>query len=318
MKNITPELIEKYFNKSCSEEERKIVEAWLNSDKEESPHEEMYIRESWQKIQDKALSESKQDAAGKSSVFKSLIGVAASLLLVIFGGIYAYNTFLSNTENEGQHAEIQYKNISTTRGQKRVLNLPDGSTITLNFESEIKIPERFSDTLRVVYLTGHAHFDVARDTERPFIIYTHHSKTQVLGTSFDIKTFPDSEKTEIVVASGSVEFSQKDKGQNIVRLTVNDKAILLPGKEIEVGEVNAGNLTAWKDNRILFENATLEEIVKVLERWYDIEITVKNPVLLRKKYTFSYDNPSLETLMKRMSFVAKFKYSIEGKQVTIF
>ena len=318
MENITPELLERYYSNSCTEEEREIVEMWLASEEGESPNEEKYLAESWQKIAAKTQSKDKQVTVNKPSVLRNWIGIAASIILLIFGGIYSYNTFLGRTQSENELSGISYRNVSTARGQKRVLHLPDGSNITLNSESEIKLPEKFPDTARVVHLTGHAYFDIARDLKRPFIVYTDHSKTRVLGTSFDIKTFPDSGRTEIVVASGKVEFSQKYQEQNRVRLTVNDRAILLPDEKIEVSEVYAGNFIAWKDNRLLFENAPLEEIVKVLEQWYDIEIIVNNPALLERTYTFSYDNPPLKTLMKSMSFVAKFKYSIEGKQVTIY
>ena len=318
MKNITPDLLEKYYNNSCTEEERKAVEAWLTSEDEQSPNEEKYIKASWQKIADKTQAKSKTISFYQSPLSRKLIGIAASVILFLTIGIYSYNHFLAHTSNKQALAETTYKNISSTRGQKRVLRLPDGTSITLNAESEIKLPEKFSDTSRVVYLKGHAHFDVARDVKRPFIIYTRYSKTQVLGTSFDIKTFPDIEKTEIIVSSGKVEFSQKNNGQNNVRLTVNDKGILLPDKKIKVTEVNAENLTAWKDNRLLFENTSLGEIIEVLEPWYDVEIVVKDTALLKKTYTFSYDNPPLETLMKRVSFVAKFNYTIEGKQVTIY
>ena len=318
MKNITPELLERYYNNLCTGEERKVVEAWLANEEQQSPNEGKYLEESWQKILDKTQAEGKQIPVYKSPFSRRLIGIAASVVIFLSVGIYSYYNFLDHRSNRTVQDEVTYRNISTDRGQKRVLSLPDGSTITLNAESEVKLPIKFADTSRVVYLIGHAHFDITRDIKRPFLVYTDYSKTKVLGTSFDIKTFPGSEKTEIVVSSGNVEFSQENNRRNKVRLTVNDKATLLPGEKIEVTEVNARHLIAWKDNRLLFENASLQEIVEVLELWYDIEIVVEDPTLLKKTYTFSYDNPPLESLMERMSFVAKFRYSIEGEQVTIY
>ncbi|MEM8894916.1 MAG: FecR domain-containing protein, partial [Bacteroidota bacterium] len=219
-------------------------------------------------------------------------------------------------ENTNQFAQVNYETFVTQRGQKRTLTLSDGSTIRLNYETEFKAPRHFEEGQRVVYLTGHAHFDVARDTERPFIIYTEDSKTQVLGTSFDINTKEEG-TTEIIVTSGQVAFSDKDNINEQVMLTVNDRAVLNSIGSIGQSTVDAETLTAWKDNRLVFDDALLSEIIEVLQPWYDVEITVNNPNQLQKAYNFSFDNPSLELLLEQMSFMGKFEYQMEGKQVII-
>ncbi|MEM6843367.1 MAG: FecR domain-containing protein [Bacteroidota bacterium] len=318
MKKITPELLEKYYRGSCTEEEQKLVEAWLNSEEPKSPLEEKYLATSWQKIRDKTQSEKPPVPIRKRSPYSRLIRIAASVILLASVSIFFYRDFVGETYNSSDSSEISYRTISTQRGQKRTINLPDGSTIRLNYESQLKIPKKFADSARTVFLSGHAHFEVARDPDRPFIIYTDYSKTQVLGTSFDIRTNENSSETEVVVTSGQVEFSEKAEVRNKVTLTVNNRAVLQPDQKINVSEVNAQNLTAWKDNRLLFDNESLEEIIQVLEPWYDVEVTVKDPTLLSGIYKFSYDNPPLETLMERMSFMAKFEYTIEGKFVTIY
>ncbi|MEM9833823.1 MAG: FecR domain-containing protein [Bacteroidota bacterium] len=318
MKKITPELLEKYYRGLCTDEEQKFVEDWLNSEDSGSPHEEKYLATTWQKIRDKTQSEKPPVSIRKRSLSSRLIRIAASVILLLSVSIFFYRDFVGETYNSSDSSEISYRTISTQRGQKRTINLPDGSTIRLNYESQLKIPKKFADSARTVFLNGHAHFDIARSPDCPFIIYTDYSKTQVLGTSFDVRTYPDTERTEVVVSSGKVEFSQKDDEQNRVRLTVNSRAVLRPDQKINVSEVNAQNLTAWKDNRLLFDDESLDEIIKVLEPWYDVEITVKDPTLLAGIYKFSYDNPPLETLMERMSFMAKFEYTIEDKFVTIY
>ncbi|MEM9673493.1 MAG: FecR domain-containing protein [Bacteroidota bacterium] len=317
MKDITPELLEKYYNNTCSEEERKAVEAWLNASEGQSPREEELLASSWQNIQSNIQQRDQPAAITRRLSPRFWLGMAASVVLVLGIGFYTYDTFLHNS-SESAISQSQYHNFTTQRGEKRTLTLADGSTIRMNYETEIRAPKRFIDDERIVYLIGHAHFDVAHNPDRPFIIYTEDTKTQVLGTSFDVRTFPDSEKTEVVVSSGKVEFSSREDTQNKVQLTVNDRALLLPGEKISVSEVFAADYTAWKDNRLVFEDASLEEIVLVLERWYDIDITVRNTKLLGNRYTFAYDNPPLPTLLERISFVAKFEYTIEGKQVTIY
>ncbi|MEM7107939.1 MAG: FecR domain-containing protein, partial [Bacteroidota bacterium] len=179
------------------------------------------------------------------------------------------------------------------------------------------VPEQFEGNERVVYLTGHAHFNVARDIERPFIIYTEDSKTEVLGTSFDINTKSAGE-TEIIVTSGKVAFLQKGKERNRVTLTVNDQAVLDADKRITTQEVDALTLTAWKDNRLVFEGKTLKEVIEVLEPWYDVNIAVEDPSYLEVAFSLSGDNPTLEAFLKELCFAGRFSYRIEGKQVTLY
>ena len=325
---ITSELLRRYSIGLCSQEEKEAVEKWLNDPDSTKPgilsDDEFKIEE--EKVRAKlsqAIPQLNQpniletDNTVKASF--SWIRYAAAIVILTVG-ISSYYYWYSPKfgANDNIVALEEYRTFETQRGQKRTINLPDGSTVHLNYESQLKIPEKFADSARTVFLSGHAHFDVARDPDRPFIIYTDNTKTQVLGTSFDIKTNERSLETEVIVTSGKVEFSEKTEARNKVILTVNNRAVLRPDQKINISEVNAQNLTAWKDNRLLFDNESLGEIIRVLELWYDVEITVKNPTLLSGIYKFSYDNPSLETLMERMSFMAKFEYTIKGKQVTIY
>lgn len=319
---ITPDLLKKYAAGDCTEAERLEVEQWLSKYEDLStslPRQKLDTerKQVWQNLS------ANISAGNKTKViplYKKVTRYAVAVVLFLSVGVSAY-FYLDHLDPWGTGvptASQDYRNIVTQRGQKRTVNLPDGSTIRLNYESQLKVPGKFTSSERMVFLTGHAHFDIAKDPGRPFIIYTENSKTRVLGTSFDVKTYADSEHTEIIVASGKVEFSEKSKSQNKVVLTVNDRAVLGANHEIDVSKVNAQHLTAWKDNRLVFEKRSLAEIIEVLEPWYDVEIVVKDPVLLGGIYKLSYDNPSLETVMERMSFMGKFNYTIEGQQVTIY
>lgn len=319
MKKVTPKLLEKYYNNQCDQAERAFVENWLNREKPVSPNEENYLIEAWEHIVEKT-----QGKPRGRQVYLSFfsfpvvkLGVAAFLVSCLFFGIYIYENQLEGHQAE----ELFFANDqieTTSRGERRTVDLPDGTIITLNSESKLKFPESFEADFRVVYLEGHAHFDVARDPEKPFIIYSNFSKTQVLGTSFDVKAGHKEEKTEVIVKSGKVAFSERSNPENSILLAVNEKAILLPEQKISKSTVNAAVVTAWKDNLLLFRNNTFEEIIDVLEPWYDVQIEVKKPALLKQSFTLSYDDPTLSSLIERMSFVAKFNYEIVDNTVTIY
>lgn len=318
---ITPQLLERYQQGLCTPAEAKVVEQWLNSAQDEPS--------SLTKVQLERMQADIWDSLSptvpggkpvtKFPLHKRVLQYAAAAIILLSVGISSYY-FLNNTylEDGGEPVAFEdYKTIETQRGQKRNVTLPDGSTIRLNYESEVRVPEKFEDSKRIIFLTGHAHFDVARDPGRPFIIYTENSKTQVLGTSFDIKTSKNAGETEIIVTSGKVAFSERDEERNAVTLTVNDRAVLKADRTIETSEVDAHKLTAWKNNQLIFEYQSLREIIKIIEPWYNVDITVEDQDLLNKVYRISADNPSLQELLEQMSFMEQFEYSIDGRNVII-
>ncbi|MEM0941534.1 MAG: FecR domain-containing protein [Bacteroidota bacterium] len=317
---ITPELLKKYDAGECSDEERLTIDRWLNSaEKEETTYAPALIQKLKGRIWS-LLSEHLDDDKTRTIIpfYKRYRHYAAAAMVLFAIGFLAYN--YSNVPI--QNSEIVYfkdfKTMETQRGQKRTVRLSDGSTIRLNYETEIKIPERFEGDQRIVYLEGHAHFDIVRDPEKPFIIYTEDSKTRVLGTSFAINTKKEADETEIIVTSGKVTFSEKDKEENAVTLAINDRAILNADNAIYKNKVDAVSLTAWRDNILVFEDQTLREIIKVLEPWYDVTISIENPEYLNDSFTLSGENPPLDLFLKELSFAGNFEYRIRNKEVIIF
>ena len=317
MKKITPELLERYYSNSCTAEERHKVEIWLNSQDPQSPNENELLSKTWE-----ALSSEISTTENKPSFYRSPLvrwgSIAAVFAVVLFAGFYSYDNLYSPKDNGSEVLASNYSKIAVKRGEKRTVELPDGSTVILNAESELRIPKVFEKDSRLVYLIGHGHVDIQRDENRPFIIYTSTSKTQVLGTSFDVVADKDSKTTEVVVTSGKVRFSELENGANSVELTVDRQGVLSPNVPIQVNQVVAAYRTAWKDNILVFEDQAFKDIVPVLERWYAIDITVNDQELLEREFTFTYENPSVEELLERMGFVAQFQYAINGQNITIY
>ncbi|MEM1339097.1 MAG: FecR domain-containing protein [Bacteroidota bacterium] len=314
---ITDELLKKYANGQCSKEEKQLVEKWLategDSDGEDQSHLfDPYKAQTWDTL-------SKQTIERRTTFKQRAMRYAAAIALFISLGAISYLLFNPSNESTGETilAMEDFQTIYSERGERQTISLPDGSTVRLNTESILKFPQEFEGKERLVYLEGHAHFDIQRNPEKPFIVYTEDSRTQVLGTSFDINTHSTSQRTEIIVTSGKVAFSERDDTKNTVKLTVNKRAILAGENNIQVDEVDAESLTAWKQDRLVLEKMTLAEIIKVIEPWYDVNVEVNNPNLMTIKYKVSKDNPTLEALMDDLSLLGGFVYEIEGKTVTI-
>ncbi|MEM7106744.1 MAG: FecR domain-containing protein [Bacteroidota bacterium] len=323
---ITEELLRKYSLGACDQEEKEFVEKWLDLQepdtiKDSITDDDFEIEEEkvWNKLSEVALeldrSPVQKQRKATTTLRHTWVRYAAAAMIIFTAGVSIYYPLYHNPQEQIAYLD-HYRNIETQRGQKRTVHLPDGSTVRMNYETEIRVPEKFGGDERVVYLRGHAYFDVARNEEKPFIIYTEDTKTQVLGTSFEINT--KNEATEIIVTSGKVAFSEKDQEDNRVTLILNDRAFLTADKRISTEEVDALSRTAWKDNRLVFDGRTLREIIGVIEPWFDINISVKKVEMLDTVFTIASDNPSLEIFMQQLSFAGEFEFKIEGQEVTIF
>ena len=322
MKEIPSELLNKYLNNECTPAEQQQVEAWLEVEKKkvaDLPDAQINSMEAsiWKKVEQVVIAD--EPVTPVIPLYKRVARYAAAAILLFTVGFFTYDYLSGDSQHpSGELAYFEdFRTVGTKRGEKRTVTLSDGSTIRMNYETEIKVPEQFKGDERVVYLTGHAHFDVARDTERPFIIYTQDSRTQVLGTSFDINTKHKGE-TEIIVTSGKVAFSEKNQEDNWDTLTMNDRAMLNGDNHITTSKVDALKMTAWKENQLIFDDLTLENIIQIVEPWYDVAISVDDPELITTDYNLDMDNPSLEQLMDELSFLGDFQYSIEGKNISIY
>ncbi|MEM9327356.1 MAG: FecR domain-containing protein [Bacteroidota bacterium] len=319
---VTPKLLEKYYQGQCSAEEQQAIENWL----ERQESREVYPEQSrLQAIEHEMWDNISAELPGSSEaqsvpLYRAAMRYAATAVILCALGLSAYFLSVSPDVASGEYIVNfdDFRTVETQRAQKRTLTLPDGSSIRLNYETVVKVPDQFEDDQRIVYLSGHAHFDVAKDPDRPFIVYTDESKTQVLGTSFDINTSKVNGETEIIVTSGKVTFSGVEADRSKVTLTPNDRAILSSDQTIVTDQVDAAQLTAWKDNRLVFDDRTLEQVIQVLEPWYDIKVFVKNPALMQKDFRLSMDNPSLASVMESLSVLGAFDYTIEGQQVSIY
>jgi len=276
-------------------------------------HKERLLR-----VKKKVLSSTRNESKHVKGIFyKWSVSIAASLLLILTAGYFILNNidaWYQDTTIDTQR--ISYVEKVTTRGQKSTLKLPDGSTVKLNAESKLRIPDNFDIEERVVFLEGEAFFSIARDTTKPFKILTGEITTQVLGTSFNVNAY-DFEKISVAVVTGKVAVENQ---------TEKEKQFLMPGEILFAEDGHLGEkqnydietLTSWKDGILLFKENRLADVVIKLESWFDVTITMNDMVNDDLTYTGKFDNESLENILLAISEIAKFKFEIRGREVTIF
>lgn len=199
--------------------------------------------------------------------------------------------------------------VSAKSGTLETL-LPDGSRVTLNKGAMLAYPASFTGNTRQVVLTGQACFEVSREVSKPFIVQTGNVRVEVLGTVFYVSAGADKDFVSVILASGSVVTYFKGDKEHRVLLEPGEAAELsVSHHAISKHLVNDPNLTAWKTRRMVFENATLQEIVGTLNEVYEARITLADPRLAGCRVTATFDRQSLESVLTVLQATVGFTLS---------
>lgn len=200
-------------------------------------------------------------------------------------------------------------------GQKSKVRLPDGSVVYVNAATEIKYQDGFGETHRELFLNGESYFEVAKDS-LPFRVHSAGLVTQALGTSFNISTF-DAASIRVQLASGIVKVYHAFKDQPSVQLSPGEEVRLEDGQLSSVFSFHIDQAIAWKEGKIWLDKTPLREVVPMLERWYDVDITVTNPPQDEVRFTGEFKNAMLSHLLESLAYSYRFEYKINKKNITI-
>lgn len=253
----------------------------------------------------------------RSKRLSSYWSIAASVLLVIGLGFYFWFSNQSTVAPPPTIATVVKENAS---GLKSTIILPDGSKVKLNSESRLTYPEVFSGDQRVVHLSGEAYFEVEKDEQRPFSVISGDIKTTALGTAFNVKAWQDQEIVQVALAEGKVSIGK------VADNSTNDQYYLDPGQKI-IHSANSGEFQinsfdpvqefGWKEGIIVFHQATLDEFVNKLSRWFGVEFEVQGALSTQWSIDGRFENESLEEIMESLSFTYKINYEIKNNQVIL-
>lgn len=250
----------------------------------------------------------------KTPSIKTYLKYAAAILVVIATGLLVFDGV---KKQELQQEEITYVERVSLPSQKITTFLPDGTKVKLNSGSKIIVPSHFAHNKREVVLFGQAFFDVVRDEKRPFIVKTANLEVEVLGTSFDVKVYADDEKQHVAVRSGKVRVLNSNSGQE-VNLVKNEMVEAHGSKTFtKLEEIDSELVFGWIEQKLVFQDNSLEEVLKSIEKWYGVEISSVGRLDSNKLYTARFDNPSLKQLMGSISHVYQFDYEIEQNNILI-
>ena len=245
------------------------------------------------------------------------------------------STILWLNKKETQTRSINhFSEVSTKPGSRSKLVLPDGSTVWLNAGSKITYGSNFGTLNRNIQLTGEAFFDVKKTTI-PFIIHTGAVQIKVLGTAFNVKSYPTEHTIETSLIRGKVEVSMDKRPETKIILNPNEKLVLrnesLPRatqdkivaepivliKPLTHRKDSSILETSWKDNKLIFEDEAFEDLAKEMERWFGVSITFSNQELKKARFTGIFEKESIQEALGALQFSTEFHYQLKNNSIII-
>jgi hypothetical protein len=240
------------------------------------------------------------------SLKNGMIGIQNGTSLVLNDGSLSYNA--------KDAAAISYNTISTPNARQFKLVLPDGSKVWLNAASSLKYPTAFLGKERRVEMTGEAYFEVAKNADMPFKVKVNEQTAiEVLGTHFNVNAYRDESSIRTTLLEGLVKVN---KGAAMVTLK--------PGQQVQVNDqlkvdntVNINQVVAWKEGTFNFDELGVEEVMRQLARWYNIEVVYERGIPSRKFYGEIGRNLNLSQVLEGLK-LSGVNFRIEdGKRLIV-
>jgi ferric-dicitrate binding protein FerR (iron transport regulator) len=278
------------------------------------------------------------------SIFSKRLTIISFIALIILSSSAIY--FLSGKKNVTAAAKQEISSVVTKNGNRTKIVLPDGSQVWLNAGSNLDYNNStFNKELREVSLNGEAYFDVTKNEAKPFIIHTKKMDVRVVGTAFNIRSYNDEKIAEASLIRGSIEVTLKDRKDQKILLKPNEKISINTEEEKQPGlktnekiavkqspaipqivvnelKLNPTNNIipeiAWTQNRLYFEDQSLEDIAPMLEKWFGKTVIIQNQNLKKIRYTGNFENETIENVLSYLKLSKSFNFKIENESVVIY
>jgi transmembrane sensor len=237
----------------------------------------------------------------------------AANIIKTAGGQIAYDV------KDPQHMlaeNVEYNVLATPRGGQYKLVLPDGSLVWLNAESSIRYPTVFAGSTRSVEVTGEVYLEVAKQKKAFLVGLSDGSSIQVLGTRFNVNAYKDESAIKTTLLQGSVKI-----------LTGSDSAIISPGEQAQVSlgnsrtirilaDADMDQVMAWKNGLISFRGLDIKRIMKLIERWYDMDVVFQGN-LSERTFTGEAESTAKLSEILRILRLNDINFKVEGKRIIV-
>lgn len=320
-------LLDAFLRGETSAREEETLLAWMKDP--ETPCEELarFYVERWQaaptqmddevrarirrRLDERMGPRQSPQPAHRQRGWRRIAGIAAAASLVI-GILLSWNAY--NVLNRDSHKQFE---ICTARGQRTSLTLSDGSRVWLNSDSRLSYDARYNRSAREVRLSGEGYFEVAKDAQRPFIVHTRDYTVEALGTSFNIRAYPDDRTSQTTLVTGRVRIAADGYAAELApeQAVVFDRTSSSFRRETADHTFFAGN---WRRNELVIaRNTPLEELVVLLEREYNMTFVIRDESIRKLPFEGVIKNSRLDNVLDLITLSAPVKYSIQNNEIIL-
>lgn len=326
-------LLQKYIENKCNEEELHTLLSWLkSSDKLDDFN--LVSETLWSKLdgkykypEDSRLPElnrevdillqqirTKPTRTNKINITRRNFFyriASVFLLLIMLGGGYLL------LRNAKVAEEVHYTEITVKRAEIKEYTLPDGTHITLNSGTTLRIPSDYNKENRQIEMLGEGFFDVTPNPQKPFIIKSGDTQVRVLGTSFNIKSYPEDASIGVTVTTGKVLVNFPSIDLQVRVTPLEHLQINKQTQDLSKLTLSENYYSKWKEGTLYFYREPLTEIIKTISRKYDRNVVLRckncNPII-----TGTHDNKSLDALIESICFTTGLKSRPEGNAIILY
>ncbi len=302
-----------------SEEEKKAVDWLFNNPKKRKQYEILkakYVAESLRKNKSTVSTL----VSNKKSPLKNVYRYAAVLAIVLTSSLLTWHAINNELSNVPVSTDVSNSLVlvTTQKAEKKEIILEDSTKVILNSNSVLSYPKHFSGNTREVVIKGEAFFDVTENPERPFIVTTDNGmKIRVLGTSFNIKSYPEDKNVETTLVTGKVKVIEENKN-TVVELSPSQKATYVKSEDkMIVEKVDTENFTSWKEGKLIYNETPMRDVIKDLERTYNMKFDVTSNKILDYKYKGEFDNLSIYQILDLFEVSSPITYSIHNNIIRL-
>ena len=246
----------------------------------------------------------------KRNRFRRVTMVAASVAAVVFLVLGSISYF-----NYWGEQQISYLEASTSYGERKQIQLPDGTQLTLNSCSKVRYPNRFKGEERKIELEGEGYFRVHRNEKQPFIVNTRRFDVRVLGTCFNVKSYASDEVVSVDVESGKV---QVDLPEAMMRLQAKEQILINTNSGDYSKRHDERAVAVWRKGGLRFSSTPVRDVAKELERMYNCRITFAEGQDFNNLISGEHDNKSLEAVLQSIEYTSGIHHKKEANRILLY
>lgn len=249
----------------------------------------------------------------QNATIRKALKYAAVAVVLIASTVWATLYFSGNAP------DATMNKLYVPAGQRAQLTLQDGTEVWLNAQSTLTYPSQFKGKTREVTILGEAYFDVAKNPKRPFIVTTQNIEMKVLGTQFNVYSYPEAGYIQTDLVEGSLRIYGKQSPQSGVTLKPSEQVKIKDGKMV-VATIESPDYFLWKDGIYAFDNEKLLDIIEKLQLYYDVTIIVKDPEIFNVRYTGKFrQRDGIDEILRIIQKIRKFSIekNIETNTITL-